>query len=306
MGGLAITRLEKIIQLAQQLGVPAERQVPLSRYTTFRIGGPAELMLSPENPAMLPQLLRACGEAGLPLFVLGRGSNLLVADEGIPGVILYTGNINQIVLQDEQAIVCGCGALLSKVCDFAAERGLSGLEFAYGIPGTVGGAVYMNAGAYGGEMKDVLLSCDYLDLQGGEGSATVSEMGLDYRRSAFMENRRVIIGAEICLQSGKPEEIGARMREILQKRKDKQPLQFPSAGSAFQRPPGHFAAALIEDCGLKGLQVGGAQVSEKHSGFIVNTGGATAEDVKRLIAQVQAAVFEKTGVMLQPEVQFVP
>ena len=285
-------------------GVPIRMGEPMSRHTTFRIGGPAELFACPKTPEEVTALLSACKQDGLPYFILGRGSNLLVGDGGIPGLTIAMEGLSRI--QVEGNLLCAqAGATLSAVCLAAREAGLAGLEFAYGIPGQVGGGVYMNAGAYGGELKDVLESVEFLDEDGKEHTFTVQQLELGYRHSYFTGKRCVILSARFRLQRDPdgPEAVKARMEEIYDRRKEKQPLEWPSAGSTFKRPEGAYAAALIDQCGLKGFQVGGARVSEKHAGFVINTGDAICADVLALIGEVQRIVREKTGFVLEPEVE---
>lgn len=279
---------------------------PLSAYTSFRIGGPAELMLFPENAQMLRQLLEFCGQTQTVPFLLGKGSNLLVADGGMPGVTICTERMQACSLLSDTEITCEAGLPLSKLCLFAHEHGLSGLEFAYGIPGSVGGAVFMNAGAYGGEIKDVLSCVTSADRRGREHVHAREDLALGYRTSVFQQIDETVLSCIFQLKPGDPDEIRARMDDIMQRRKDKQPLNFPSAGSVFKRPEGHFAGALIEQCGLKGLRIGGAEVSEKHAGFIINRGGAAAREVLALIDTVKETVLEQTGVLLEPEIRCVP
>lgn len=277
---------------------------PMSRHTTFRIGGPARWMLRPRDADQAAAVLRLCHENGVVPFFLGNGSNLLVSDEGYDAVVVDTSGLDQMVAVDgEPAIYADSGVLLSRLAGFAADQGLSGLEFASGIPGSVGGAVRMNAGAYNGEICRVLERVDYLDETGTAHTATPAECGFSYRRSVFGQRPWLITGALFTLAHGSAAEIRGRMAQLNRQRREKQPLEYPSAGSTFKRPQEYFAAALIEECGLKGLSVGGAQVSEKHSGFVINRGGATCGDVLALMAQVQARVMEKTGVLLEPEVE---
>ena len=294
---------EELERAARQLGCALERDLPLSSHTTFRIGGPAALAITPADPGTLPPLLRLCRERQIPWMVLGNGSNLLARDGGYGGVLFrlregspeFEGN----------TVTCPAGTPLKTLCRAARDRGLSGLEFAYGIPGTVGGALFMNAGAYGGEMKDRVTGALAAD-EGGIRLVPVEEMGLAYRRSAFMDRRdQVILSVAFTLVPDDPEAIAARMEELIRRRREKQPLEYPSAGSFFKRPPGHFAGALIEQAGLKGCAVGGAQVSQKHAGFLINRGGATAADFLRLMAQVQDTVEARFGVRLEPEVRIV-
>lgn len=276
---------------------------PLSAYTTFRIGGPAELMLFPSSREMLRQLLEFCYQTETDPFILGKGSNLLIADSGLSGVTICTDRMQACNRISGTQIECEAGLPLVKLCMAALHHSLAGLEFAYGIPGSVGGAVFMNAGAYGGEMKDVVQSCVCIDKQGREHILYANELEFGYRASALQKNGWVAASAVVSLQKGDGVEIRAKMDDILSRRKEKQPLNFPSAGSAFKRPEGHFAAALIEQCSLKGFSVGGAQVSEKHAGFIVNRGGASARDVLQLIEYIQKTVQGQTGILLEPEIQ---
>ena len=276
----------------------------LNQHTTFKIGGKAKYFTEPSNIEELQQSIAYAKEQGVPYFVLGNGSNILAKDEGFEGLVIVTTNMNQMERRGENYIYASAGTRLSVLAGFAAEQGLSGLEFAGGIPGTVGGGVYMNCGAYGGEIAQSICKVTYLDSDGDIKEIPAQELQLSYRHSIFKEHRDwVIIGAEFCLQQGNRAEIEAKMREMNGARRAKQPLEYPSAGSTFKRPDGHFAAKLIEDCGLKGLTVGGAQVSEKHAGFVINKGGATAADVLNLIDKIKEIVYEKTGVMLECEIQ---
>jgi UDP-N-acetylmuramate dehydrogenase len=281
------------------------KDVPMHGKTSFKIGGPAEVMLYPASRQELQGCISLCAEHGMKPFIFGRGSNLLVKDSGLDGVVVSTERMQQLELLDEGLIFCEAGVKLIDLCVFAQKHGLSGLEFAYGIPGSVGGAVYMNAGAYGGEIKDVLHSVDFVEPDGRAATLPAAQLELGYRNSAFMKHGGVVTACTVQLESGNPAEIRAKMQETMQKRKDKQPLEFPSAGSVFKRPAGHYASALIEQCGLKGKSVGGAQVSEKHAGFIVNTGGAKAADVRALIALIQTVVEQECNVRLEPEIHFV-
>jgi len=284
------------------------RDESMSKHTTFRIGGPARLFLVPGTAAELKEALKLCAGIGIRPFFLGNGSNLLVSDEGYRGVILSTGALDRLSFEEGHIYASG-GVLLSRTSIAAMEHGLTGLEFAGGIPGTVGGAVTMNAGAYGGEMAQVVEFVDVLDMEGGSSRVPAAACAFAYRRSAFSGGDLLITGAYFRLMPGNREEIRARMLELAEKRRSKQPLDLPSAGSTFKRPAPLpdgtpvYAAALIEQCGCKGLRVGGAQVSEKHAGFIVNTGGATCADVLALIAEVQRRVKDQTGIELEPEVK---
>ena len=277
---------------------------PMSRHTTFRIGGPARWMLLPKDAHQAAAILRLCRQEGIKPFFLGNGSNLLVDDAGFDGVIVSTAAMDEMTWEDgENALYAGSGILLPQLANLAAEHGLSGLEFAAGIPGSVGGAVRMNAGAYGGEMSQVLARVDCLDEEGQYHTLTPEECDLSYRHSVFCKKPWLITGALFRLKRRDPLEIRGEMAELSRKRREKQPLDYPSAGSTFKRPQEYFAAALIEECGLKGYQVGGAQVSEKHSGFVINRRGATCADVLALMKEVQNKVLEKTGVWLEPEVE---
>lgn len=297
---------ETVVSLAKELGAEIEYNAPMSKYTSFKTGGNAEALINVNSVSCLRKIIKACKEGCVPFFVLGNGSNVLVRDGGIDGIVIRLGSdVSQITLTDENTIFAEAGASLKSICMFALEHSLTGLEFAYGIPGTLGGAVYMNAGAYGGEMKDVLYSVSHIDLNGEAGELTKENLDLAYRHSAYTDNGFVITGAKIVLKKGNCSDIKAKMNELLSKRKEKQPIEFPSAGSTFKRPDGYFAGALIEDCGLKGKCIGGAQVSEKHAGFIINKDKASACDILNLIKFVQDEVFEKHGVRLEPEVKII-
>ncbi len=300
-----MNNIEALEKYALSLECSAEREVSMKNYTSFKVGGPAELFLSPENAGQTAKLVRFCEKEEIPVFVLGKGSNLLVSDRGIKGAVIYTGKQCGISLVDENTVRAQSGASLAQLCTFALENSLSGLEFAYGIPGTVGGAVFMNAGAYGGEMKDVLLNSEYVSTDGTSGELDNEAMELSYRHSAYENSNLVITAASVRLASADRNEIKSTMNDILARRKEKQPLEYPSAGSTFKRPEGNFAGALIEQCGLKGVSVGGAQVSEKHAGFIINRGGATAADILSLIKHVQARVKAQTGVSLETEIRLI-
>ena len=277
---------------------------PMEKHTTFRIGGPADYFLCPQTAEELKAVIHVCKETGTPYFILGNGSNLLVSDKGYRGAVIQIWkNMSEVSVEDETKIRAQAGAQLSKIASCALEQSLEGFEFAAGIPGTLGGAVVMNAGAYGGEMKDVLTSVRVMTEEGEIMELPAEELGLGYRTSIIPEKRYIVLGAVISLTEGKKEEIKAQMDDLRQKRVSKQPLEYPSAGSTFKRPEGYFAGKLIQDSGLKGFTVGGAQVSEKHSGFVINKGNATAADVMELIRQVTAKVKEDTGVTMEPEVK---
>ena len=279
-------------------------QEPMKNHTTFRIGGPAACFVRPQDAGQVERILHICRENEVPWFILGNGSNLLVSDRGFDGVIIQIyRNMSRIQVYGHHMTV-QAGALLSAVAKQALREGLSGLEFASGIPGTVGGAVVMNAGAYGGEMKDVVESVTVLDEEGAVRKLAREELQMGYRTSLVKKKGYTVLEAVLKLNDGDPAAISARMEELKEQRVSKQPLEYPSAGSTFKRPEGYFAGKLIMDSGLRGFRVGGAQISEKHCGFVINTGDATAEDVVRLIRQVQDIVYEKFHVKLEPEVRF--
>lgn len=302
-----MNNLSTLREAAERLGIDFQENEPMAAHTTFRIGGPARLVFYPKTPQQAAQVVQLCSEAGEKLVTVGRGSNLLVGDRGIDGpVMLFAGNMAEIRLVDETTVYAQSGAKLADLCRFAQQHALSGLEFAYGIPGSCGGAAFMNAGAYGGEMRDVLVRCDHVAPDGTPGFLEGGDLQLSYRKSAYAENGCVITGIYCRLQKGDGQAIRAKMDELMARRRDKQPLEYPSAGSTFKRPQGNYASALIEQCGLKGFQVGGAQVSEKHSGFVINrSGSATCADVLALCSRVQQIVFEKTGYRLELEVRTV-
>lgn len=280
---------------------------PMKHHTSFKIGGPADLYLRPQTTKALGEALSLVAESTLPLTIIGRGSNLLVRECGIRGVVLEVGGgLDSITRLPGNRLVCGAGASLDAVCRFALREGLSGLEFAYGIPGSVGGAVYMNAGAYGGEMVDCLLETEHLDLTGKAGHFTADELAFSYRHSVYSERTDLCItSATLHLTPGEPVAIESRMRELKARRIEKQPLEYPSAGSTFKRPVGGYASELIDRCGLKGLSVGGAMVSEKHAGFLINYHNATADDMLALIQKVQEIVKNETGFILECEVKII-
>lgn len=277
---------------------------PLKRLTTMRVGGPAAYVVAPSSIDELRKVIQICQENGLKFLVLGKGSNILASDEGFQGVVIKLDSDFQKVQIQNNIIEAESGITLSALAKKAADRGLSGLEFASGIPGSLGGAIYMNAGAYGGEMKDVLQEVTVMDTTGKILYLDRAELELGYRSSIFQYKSWTILKAVLQLEEKSPEEIKSRMRELAEQRTAKQPLDMPSAGSAFKRPEGHYAAALIEQAGLKGYAVGGAMVSPKHAGFIVNTGDATCRDVVALIQHIQKKVEDQFGVQLVPEIQY--
>ena len=288
---------------AEQL--PALQGEPLSRHTTFQIGGPAAVFCRPETPAQLLRTLELCREHGVRSYLLGNGSNTLFSDAGFDGAVVCTVEMKSPVTVSGNVLRAAAGAPLGAVCRKAQQAGLAGLAFAFGIPGTVGGAVYMNAGAYGGELKQVLRRVTFLDRALRLDSLPVQELALGYRTSRFETEGGVILEAEFSLAPGDPAAIEAEMQELMARRREKQPLELPSAGSTFKRPQGAFAGALIEQAGLRGFAVGGAAVSTKHCGFVVNTGGATCADVVALTEEVARIVYEKTGYRLEREIRVV-
>ena len=279
------------------------QQEPMKKHTTFRVGGSADLYVCPKKQE-LPVILGLAKKKGLAVTVIGNGSNLLVGDKGIRGLVIEVGAQMNAVEVQGNILRARAGALLSQVAAKAAAAGLGGMEFAAGIPGSMGGAVTMNAGAYGGEMKDVIKEVTVLTREGEIRTLQAEELAMGYRTSAIKEAGYIVLSAVLSLEKGDKEQIKARMQELAGMRSSKQPLQYPSAGSTFKRPEGYFAGKLIMDSGLRGYQVGGAQVSEKHCGFVINTGNATARDVRNLMADVQRIVEEKYGVKLEPEVKF--
>lgn len=298
---MAETLLEELT--AALPGVELRAGEPLSAHTSFRIGGPAEVMACPRTESELTAVLAACKARGIRPRILGGGTNILAPDEGLPGVVISTRGLDGLRMTGENQITAGAGVSLARLAVFAQQHGLTGLEFAHGIPGTVGGGLYMNAGAYGGELVQVAVAAAFLTPEGELRRFDAPAMALGYRHSAFMALEGVIVSGTFRLTPGDPEEIRARMRELMEKRKASQPLELPSAGSTFKRPVGGYAAALIQEAGLKGFRVGDAAVSEKHSGFVVNLGRASAADVTALIAQVQSRVRENSGIELEPEVR---
>ena len=279
--------------------------VPLKDYTSFKIGGKADIIAFPDTADKVIAVTDFARSNSIPLLVIGKGSNLLVSDDGFRGVVINTCRLDKIELVDDTTICCQSGASLSRLCRFALENSLTGLEFAFGIPGTAGGAAYMNAGAYGGEMKDVLVRCEHISPNGVVGAFESADLDLSYRHSVYSDGNYIILSLTLKLEKGDKSEIKAKMDDLMSRRKDKQPLEFPSAGSTFKRPEGYFAGALIEQCGLKGYTSGGAQVSEKHAGFVINIGGATAADVLNVINHCKNTVLEQTGVTLEPEVKII-
>lgn len=295
-------RSDIIYNLAEILGCDARKDEPMSKHTTFKIGGNADTYIKVNTLSKLSTILKECKDSDVDYMILGNGSNVLVSDDGIRGaVIRLDGEFRQITLIDETTIYCGAGASLAYLCKFAHKCGLSGLEFAWGIPGTVGGAVFMNAGAYDGEMKNVVHSVSHMTPDGVIGRVEKDALQFGYRTSVYRENNNIITGVTLKLKKGNADDIRNKMDDYLERRSSKQPLEYPSAGSVFKRPEGNYAGALIEQCGLKGKYHGGAQVSDKHAGFIINKSHASANDVKNLISEVQTVVADKTGCNLECE-----
>ena len=293
-------------QLIQQ-GIRVTEHEPLSAHTSFRIGGPVRAMVFPHGTDQLIQTARILRDAGIAPILIGNGSNLLAADGPIDKIAVKTcDSAAEVMQRTADRVYAPAGMLLSRVATSARDLGRAGLVFAHGIPGTLGGAVYMNAGAYGGEMAQVVTQVDYLDENLTEQTATGTDLAFAYRHSRFVGTDTLILGAEMALTPGDPAEIQVEMEALAAKRKASQPLEWPSGGSTFKRPKEGYAAALIEQAGLKGYAIGGAPVSEKHAGFIINRGGATCDDVLRLMAHIQETVYQRTGIPLEPEIRRVP
>ncbi|MGN0940319.1 MAG: UDP-N-acetylmuramate dehydrogenase [Selenomonadaceae bacterium] len=278
---------------------------PMKSHTTFRIGGPADIFVMPSSAEELSRVIASLSSLDVPVTVIGNGSNLLVGDHGVRGVVIGIGSTLSYIRQDGNTLTVGAGTILGALSKYAAEHSLTGLEFAVGIPGSVGGAAFMNAGAYDGEMKNVITGVSSIDESGKIHKYSADKIGLGYRMSIFQSNGEIITEVTVELKAGDASLIKGKMAEFTKRRTTKQPLEYPSAGSTFKRPKGYFAGTLIDETGLKGLSVGGAQVSTKHAGFIVNTGGATAADVLALIEEVKRRVMEKHGVALEPEVRII-
>lgn len=298
----------KALQTALLETLPSTRvreEEYLRHHTTFKIGGPADLFVEPTTMAELSFALRTIHEFDVPVTIIGCGSNILVKDGGIRGAVVSVRHMTQFMDCNDNVLCIGSGYMLKDASEFAWENGLTGLEFAIGIPGTLGGAVFMNAGAYDGEMSHVVTAVRAVDFQGNIKEYDASHLDFGYRHSVFHDNHEVIGEVIMTLKPGDKNVIKARMDELTEKRESKQPLEFASAGSTFKRPPGYFAGTLIEQTGLKGLSVGDAQVSHKHAGFVINTGSASAKDVLDLIAEVQRRVYDQHGVHLEPEVRMI-
>ncbi len=296
----------------EKLNIEYKLNERLDKHTSFKIGGECKILIIPKNKEELKNIIKIQKQVEdknnikVRRLIIGNGSNMLVEDSGFDGiVILLNSEYAHMELVDENTIYATSGTSLMRLCKLARDNSLSGLEFAYGIPATVGGAIYMNAGAYDGEMKNVLVKTCHIDKNGEEGFFEGDDMKLSYRHSVYTNSDLCITGGYFKLQKADKDQINEKMQDLMNRRKTKQPLEYPSAGSTFKRPPNAFAAKLIEDCGLKGKSVGGAQVSEKHSGFIINKGNATCEDVKNLIEYVKEEVYKKSGIQLECEVKII-
>jgi len=295
--------LDELIAFLDSNNISYEKDCELSRHSSFRIGGKADIAVFPDaNRA--PVLLTALENANMRYTVIGNGTNVLFSDNGYRGVVVFTGRMDEVIVNGCE-LTAGAGYSLTALASVALKNGLTGLEFAYGIPGSVGGAVYMNAGAYGGEISDVLYESDCFDPQRGIITLRSDEHDFAYRRSVYCDNNFTIISAKFKLREGDREEIREKMNELMRRRKEKQPLDMPSAGSTFKRYPGYFTAALIDEAGLKGYSIGGAAVSEKHAGFVVNTGTATASDVLALIDHIKNKIYEKHNIIIETEVRII-
>lgn len=296
--------IDRIKKFCSGRGIACIENAMLLDYLTFRVGGPCKAMLFPDSIEKISDLLRFFRENGCKYYIIGKGSNLIAPDEGYEGFIINTSNLEGIELESE-TLTCLAGTPLIKVCRFALDNSLTGLECEYGIPGSVGGAVYMNAGAYGGEIKDIIISSTHIVDSENLITLPAESLCLSYRSSFYSEKDYTIVSAVFKLARGEKSLIKDKMDTLMAKRRDKQPLEFPSAGSTFKRPEGYFAGALIEENGLKGYTVGGAQVSEKHAGFVINRGGATCDDILRVIDHCRETVFKATGITLETEVKMI-
>lgn len=300
-----MTDFQRILQ-EKLPGTVLAFEEPLWKHTSFQIGGPCEVMAFPKTVPELQKILAAVKELGEEPCILGAGTNVLARDEGRRGLTICTRDcLMGLEALSETEIQVSAGVTMAKAASFALSLGLSGLEFAHGIPGTVGGGLYMNAGAYGGELKQVAAETKFMDLDGEIHVFRGEEQAFSYRHSAFSEQKGVIVSGSFQLTPGDPEQIRETMRELAQRRKNSQPLELPSAGSTFKRPVGGYAAALIDQAGLKGFQIGGAAVSQKHAGFVVNLGGATARDVLALVEEIRKRVLDASGILLEPEIRMI-
>lgn len=298
-----MNNVKALAQCLSKQQIKYQLDEPMNQHTTFQIGGNCDIMIWPSSVEQMQQTVAACVEHHVPYFALGKGSNLLVSDSGCRLAAISTKQLHRIKWLGDDQIYCESGVSLMELCLFAQQHGLCGLEFAYGIPGSVGGAVYMNAGAYGGEMCDVVVQSEHICRDGQRQVYQANQLDFSYRHSAYSDTDCCIVSAVFQLSAGDPSQIKLRMDELLGRRKEKQPLEYPSAGSTFKRPKGGYASSLIEQSGLKGTSIGGAMVSDKHSGFIINKDHASCKDVEALIAHVQQVVEQKTGFVLEPEVK---
>ncbi len=299
-------QINELMSELKEQGISAAAEEPMSKHTSFKAGGKAALLVTVDTEDQLRYVLRRLNEVAVPTYFLGNGSNVLFRDEGYDGVVVKLGDGFAKILVEGEHMIIGAAALLSTAAKEAMKAQLTGMEFAGGIPGSLGGAVFMNAGAYGGEIKDILIDIKAMPRDGGDSrTLTAEELELGYRHSALTHNGYIATEVRIKLSKGRHEEIAATMKELAEKRNSKQPLNYPSAGSTFKRPEGYFAGKLIEDADLKGVTIGGAQVSTLHSGFVINRGGATATDILDLMALIQNMVYDKFGVILEPEVRIV-
>lgn len=303
--GESMNERNRVCEMFGKEEIPYAEQEPLKRHTSFQIGGPAQVFCTPQSPRQLAKALELCRTHGVRSYLLGKGSNILFGDDGFDGVIIHVGAAISSISVDGTRVTAQAGAALADVCKAAQGAGLSGLEFAFGIPGCIGGAVHMNAGAYGGEMKDVLESVTFFDETGELRTLPVQELALGYRTSVFEQKPWCVVSAVFALQAGDAKEIQTRMTDFARRRAEKQPLEMPSAGSTFKRPEGAFAGALIDQCGLRGFSVGGAAISTKHCGFVVNTRDATCADVIELTRRVCEIVQRETGFVMEKEVRVV-
>lgn len=303
--------INKLYDFSKKLGCEAYLNEPLSKHSSFKIGGLARIFIEPVDLESLKNVIVFCKDNNIKNVVVGNGSNILFRDEGFDGAVIKLGNkMEKIDIRNKNQIFASAGVSLSKLAYCAMENSLTGLEFCWGIPGNVGGAIFMNAGAFGSEIKDVIVNSNYIDINDinnniNQGEMSKDKMDLDYRSSVYMKNNFIITGALFSLSFGERSKIKATMDEFMIKRKSKQPLEFPNAGSVFKRPKNNFAGTLIQQCGLKGKSIGGAQVSEKHAGFIINKNNATAKDVIDLMSLVRQEVLEKTGFDLEPEIRII-
>ena len=294
--------MEQLKQLLTAAGIAYKENEPLAAHCTFKIGGPARLFVQPADRAQLCRAVALCKAQGVRYYLLGNGSNILFADEGFAGVVIDISALGSDIAVEGNMLTAGAGVRLAALCRAALEHGLSGLEFAYGIPGSVGGGVFMNAGAYDHSLEEVVSKSRFYDPKSRTfGEYKGKDHCFSYRHSVYNDGNRVILSAEFSLKKDDPQEIRARMEDYMQRRKSKQPLEYPSAGSVFKRYPGYFTAKLIEEAGLKGLTVGGAQVSPKHAGFIVNLGSATAADVQKLVSIIEEEIYRRNGIRIERE-----